>query len=81
MDRATFEYFNRTENAAEDEQCGYASVEAFAEVDTLTPEQVRRLAAMAITHHESEWSDRGRDLLRGAASVLGRLSKLERGEA
>ncbi|NIP35977.1 MAG: hypothetical protein GWN12_13715, partial [Thermoplasmata archaeon] len=42
------------------------------EVGRLPIETVRMLAAMAITHHDSPWSDNGRDLVRGCVEVLGR---------
>jgi len=52
--------------------CGYVSEEALAEVDKLTNEQVKLLAAMAITHHDSHFSDNGLDLVRGSQLVLKR---------
>ena len=56
-------------------RCGYASKEALAEIDRLEkedPETIKLLAAMAITHHDSAWSDSQRDLYRGTTEVLGR---------
>lgn len=52
--------------------CGYITEEALGEVGRLPIETVRMLAAMAITHHDSPWSDNGRDLVRGCVEVLGR---------
>ena len=57
----------------EDElKCGYIAKDALELVEKLPPDQVKRLAAMALTCFESSWSDRLRDLLRGVACLLGR---------
>lgn len=53
-------------------ECGFVSAEALKELMTLTAEQVQLLAAMAITHHDSIFSDNKRDLARGCKLVLGR---------
>ncbi|MGV3724296.1 MAG: hypothetical protein ACO1SX_25660 [Actinomycetota bacterium] len=71
------ERFNLTDNAAEDHELGYASAAASAEVSALPVEAVLRLAAMAVTCYDSQWSDRGRDLTRGVASVLRRPERLD----
>ena len=52
--------------------CGYASEEALKEVGKLTAEQVKLLAAMAITHHDSHFGDNKTDLVRGCKLVLKR---------
>ena len=65
--------FNLSNNAAEDEECGYAEQAALYEVTTLDTESVRRLAAMAVTFYDSPWSDHAHATLRcGIASVLRR---------
>jgi hypothetical protein len=52
--------------------CGYVTQEALDEAATLDEKALRLLAAMAITHHDSGWSDSQRDLLRGCTDLLGR---------
>ena len=59
-------------------KCGYLTVEALAEVDSLSTDQIRRLAAMAVHYFESSWSDSRRDLLRGMACLLRRLPACDR---
>lgn len=51
--------------------CGYATEEALRSVERLDSELVKLLAAMAITCKDSAWSDRLRDLLRGAHEAMG----------
>lgn len=70
--------FTLTNNAREDAACGYATKVARAEMHALNESDVRRLAAMALTFYESEWSDSQRDLLRGIGSVVRRPCALER---
>lgn len=52
--------------------CGYVSKKAWDEVNRLTDRQIRMLAALAITHYDSPYTDNGRDLVRGTREVLGR---------
>lgn len=58
--------------AWDDPSCGYVAPGAAEIVRALDDDEVRRLAAMAVTFFDSEWSDRDRDLFRGVASVLRR---------
>jgi uncharacterized Zn finger protein len=53
-------------------ECGYVGDAALKELATLTPEQRKLLAAMAITHHDSPWSDNTVDLVHGCREVLKR---------
>lgn len=55
--------------------CGYTTEEALEEIEKLEkedPETIKLLAAMAITYHDSAWSDSQRDMLRGTTEVLER---------
>lgn len=52
--------------------CGYVKKRALAEVDKLSADEIRLLAAMTITYHDSPWSDSQRDLARGTTLVLER---------
>ena len=46
------------------------SFDALAALDRLSPDEVRLIAAAALTMYQSPWSDRGRDLTRCVACVL-----------
>lgn len=60
--------------------CGYITDEALAEAKTTGEARRLLLAAMAIAHHDSAWSDARRDLLRGTTEILGRPCFADRGE-
>ena len=53
-------------------ECGYAREEALKEVKNLPEWKVKLLAAMALTHHDSVFSDRQTDLDRGIHELMNR---------
>ena len=61
-------------------ELGYITEAAFDEVCQLDDRKIRLLAMLALTHHESPWSDARRDLYRGVSDVVGRLPRCERVE-
>lgn len=60
-----------------DARTGFTSGLAVEELDKLTFEQMKRLAAMAIRFYDNCWTDRDRDLTEGVRAVLGRKGENE----